>query len=184
MVVAKRPEDEPSMEYGGQKPISVIKVNDKFILAIYRGRKGPADILIKYRQKLKSGWSRIRTPKHIHWTVDVLIKMSQDKELTQRFLGELLKIWETVKPMSPEERDALDLQELLRYDQETLRRYRELSRYGEYNVKFLLLLARLLMLQEKTNYPEGKMFQGLLGKLREGEDLFGILQKATLGRRG
>ncbi|UYZ40474.1 MAG: hypothetical protein N2V74_03960 [Candidatus Methanospirare jalkutatii] len=35
-----------------RRPISVIKVNDNFILAIYKGRKGPADILIRYRQKM------------------------------------------------------------------------------------------------------------------------------------
>lgn len=45
------------------KPISVIRVNHDFIVAIYRGSKGPADILIRYRQKLKNDkWSNIRTP--------------------------------------------------------------------------------------------------------------------------
>lgn len=171
--------DEPSMVSGGREPISVIRLNDKFILAIYPGTKGPADIIIRYRQKLERGWSRIRTPKHIHWTVDILIKMFQNRELTRRFLDELLKIWHQLKPLTPQERDSLDLKELLTYDRETLERYRELSRYGEYNVKFLLLLAKLLMLQEKTNYPEGRLFQGLLAKLREGEDLFSILQTAT-----
>lgn len=36
-----------------------------------------------------------------------------------------------------------------------------------------------LMLQEKTNYPEGQLFQNLLKKLKE-EDIFSILQTATL----
>jgi len=44
------------------------------------------------------------------------------------------------------------------------------------------LLAKLLMLQEKTNYPEGQLFQTLLRKLKEGEDIFSILQTATLRR--
>ena len=35
------------------------------------------------------------------------------------------------------------------------------------NIKFLLLLAKLLMLQEKTNYPEGQLFQTLIKKLKE-----------------
>ncbi|RLJ00335.1 MAG: hypothetical protein DRP08_06615 [Candidatus Aenigmatarchaeota archaeon] len=165
-------------------PISVIKVNDDFILAIYKGRKGPADILIRYRQKLKnSNWSNIRTPKHIHWTVDILIKMFQEEHLTKQFIDELMKIWEKeIQPMTQNERDSLELTELLNYDRETLERFRELSKYGEYNVKFLLLLAKLLMLQEKTNYPEGQLFQTLLKKLKEGEDIFSILQTATLGR--
>lgn len=166
-----------------KQPISVLKMNDQFIIAIYKGKKGPADILIRYRQKLKTGrWSNIRTPKHIHWTVDILIKMFQDKKLTEQFIDELMKIWEKLHPLTENERDKLELSELLDYDKETLLRFRELSKYGEYNVKFLLLLAKLLMLQEKTNYPEGKMFQSLLRKLKEGEDLFSILQEATLGR--
>ncbi len=117
-----------SFKEKGQKiyPISVIKVNDKFILAIYKGKKSPADILIKYRQKLKNGkWSNIRTPKHIHWTVDILIKMFQEKELTRQFLDELMKIWESVHPLTEEERDKLNLEELLNYDKETLERFKK-----------------------------------------------------------
>jgi len=166
-------------------PISVIKINDDFILAIYRGRKSPSDILIRFRQKLKNDkWSSIRTPKHIHWTVDILMKMAQDQFLTKQFLEELLKIWEEITPMSEIDRENLELNELLSYDKETLERFKDLSKYGEYNVKFLLLLARLLMLQGKTNYPDGQLFQTLLRKLKEGEDIFSILQTATLGRLG
>jgi len=167
-------------------PISVIKVNNDFILAIYKGRKGPADILIRYRQKLKNGkWSSIRTPKHIHWTVDILIKMFQVEGLTKQFIEKLMMIWEKeLRPITKEERNHLELKELLDYDKETLQQFKELSEYGEYNIKFLLLLAKLLMLQERTNYPEGQLFQKLLKKLKEGEDLFSILQTATLGKLG
>ncbi len=167
------------------KPISVIKINSDFIIAIYRGRKteSQADILIRYRQKLKNKkWSAIRTPKHIHWTVDILIKMSQDRKLTRKFLDELTKIWEEIEPITEKQRDSLNLENLLNYDRDRLEKFKELSKHGEYNIKFLILLARLLMIQEKTNYPEGKIFQKLLKKLKEGEDLFSIIQTATLGR--
>ena len=40
-------------------PISVIKVNENFILAIYKGKKSPADILIRYRQRLRNGNGQI-----------------------------------------------------------------------------------------------------------------------------
>ena len=164
-------------------PISAIKLNDDFIIAIYKGRKSPSDILIRFRQRLKNNkWSSIRTPKHIHWTVDILMKMSRDKDLTKQFLEKLMRIWEEITPMTEADREQLELNELLNYDRSTLAHFAELSRYGEYNVKFLLLLARLLMLQEKTNYPEGQLFQTLLRKLKAGEDIFSILQTATLGR--
>ena len=162
-------------------PLSVITLNDKYILAIYKGKKGEADILIKYRQKLKNGkWSKIRTPKHIHWTVDILIKLNKEPELTKNFLEELERIWSKLSPISKKERESLKLEDILEYDQATLEKYRELSQYGEYNIKFLLLLAKLLMIQEKTNYPSGKIFQNLIKKIKEGEDLFSILQIATL----
>ncbi len=166
-------------------PLSVIKINEKFILAIYKGKKGPADILIRYRQRLKNNkWSNIRTPKHIHWTVDILIKMFQNEELTKQFIEKLMEIWEEISPLEQKERDELKLSELLKYDSETLENFKELSKYGEYNIKFLLLLAKLLMMQEKSNYPEGRLFQTLLRKLKEGEDIFSILQTASLGRFG
>ncbi len=162
------------------EPIDAIKLNDNFIIAIYPGRKSDADIIIRYRQKLKNGqWSRIRTPKHIHWTVDMLMKLSANKKLATRFIEKLEQIWKRVKPLTPTSRKKLSLKQLLAYDKETLNKFRRLSNYGEYNIKFLLLLARLLMLQEKTNYPEGRIFQGLLKQLREGADLFTILQTAT-----
>jgi len=39
------------------------------------------------------------------------------------------------------------------------------------------------MLDEKNNYPECKLFQKLLRKLKEGEDIFSILQTATLKKQ-
>ena len=70
------------------KPLSVIEINGNFVVAIYKGEKSPADILIRYRQKLKNGgWSRIRTPKHIHWTVDILIKtedLDKSKQIAEK----------------------------------------------------------------------------------------------------
>lgn len=109
--------------------------------------------------------------------------MFQEKHLTAQFIDAIMGIWENeIRSMSQQERDNLNLIELLDYDKETILRFQKLSRYGEYNIKFLLLLAKLLMLQEKTNYPEGQLFQNLLKKLKKGEDIFSILQTATLGK--
>ena len=51
---------------------------------------------------------------------------------------------------------------------------------------FLILLAKLLMLQEKTNRPDAYMFKRVLDGLKRGEDLFKVLSTATLaaGRGG
>ncbi|MCS7245971.1 MAG: hypothetical protein RMJ38_07600 [candidate division WOR-3 bacterium] len=42
--------------------INVFKIDDDYIVGIYEGRISNYDILIKYRQKERGRWSRIRTP--------------------------------------------------------------------------------------------------------------------------
>ena len=64
----------PSMTIGGKTPLAEFPVNGTFYVAIYQGSLSQYDVLIKYRQLENGKWSRIRTPKHIHWAVDILIK--------------------------------------------------------------------------------------------------------------
>lgn len=165
-----------------QNPIKVFQVNDNTIIAVYKGSLSPFDILIKYKQKLKNGkWSRIRTPKHIHWTVDILMKMQTFKDLTQQFLDFFIDIWNKTTPIkSEQERQSLDLQSFLNLSKKEIERFQELSKKGEYSVRFLILLAKLLMLQEKTNRPDAYMFKRVLDGLKKGEDLFRVLSTATL----
>jgi len=166
--------DLPKMIFrrGGieQNPIKKFLVNDNTIIAVYKGSLSAFDILIKYRQKLKNGrWSRIRTPKHIHWTVDILMKTQTFKGLTQEFLDFFIDIWNKTTPIkSEQERQLLDLKNLLDISKEEIERFKELSKKGEYSVKFLILLAKLLMLQEKTNRPDAYMFKRVLDGLRKG----------------
>lgn len=165
------------------EPIKTFQVNESTIIAVYRGSLSPLDILVKYRQRLNSGkWSRIRTPKHIHWTVDILLKMQTYKELTQQFLDFFIDIWNNTEPLKNEaERQSLDLASLLNFSGGEIENYKALSGKGEYSVRFLILLAKLLMIQEKTNRADAYMFKNVLEDLRAGEDLFSILSAATLG---
>ncbi len=165
------------------QPLKTIRVNGETILAIYAGSLSEFDVLIKYRQKQKDGkWSAIRTPKHIHWTVDILMKMQTYKELTAEFVDFFIRVWETTKPLTSEiERQSIDLEALLRLSEEEISKFKELSKKGEYSVRFLILLAKLLMLQEKTNRADAYMFRNVLEGLKTGEDLFRILSAATLG---
>ena len=57
--------------------------------------------------------------------------------------------------------------------------YDELAEKGEYSIKFLLLLAKLLMHQEKTNYPGAYMFRRLLEQLKTSPDIFSVVSTAT-----
>lgn len=166
-------------------PIKTFQVNDSTIIAIYKGSLSPLDILIKYKQKLKNGkWSSLRTPKHIHWTVDILMKMQAYKDLTNKFLGFFIVIWENTVPLQNEkQRQSLDLEAMLNISKTEIKKFRELSKQGEYSVRFLILLAKLLMLQEKTNRADAYMFKRVLDGLKEGKDLFRILATASLAKR-
>ena len=152
----------------------------EFQIAIYPGDISEFDMIIKYRQKIRGAWSRVRTPKHIHWTVDMLSKMFADKLQTQSFIDFLLRIWEETAPITGDsQRKELKLAKLCAEYQPQCEIWRKLNEHGEYSVQFLVLLAKLLMIQEKTNLREAFFFYNLLKKLRVGEDIFGIISAAT-----
>lgn len=157
-----------TMTRGKLVPLWAERINGKYIIAVYQGNLSKYDILIKYRQLENGKWSAIRTPKHIHWAVDILIKMYQDKEKTQSFLNLLIDIWNKTEPIkSNEERqEILNLDYLLKDFEKNYSEYLTLNNDGEYSIKFLIVLAKLLMLQEKTNREDAYMFKRLLETLK------------------
>jgi hypothetical protein len=174
-----------SMHKNGKTLLKVFPVNGNFILGVYQGSISDFDLLIKYRQKENALWSSIRTPKHIHWAVDVLIKMSLEENKTKEFLDFLINYWSyNVSPLTSEdERNRLLSDDLLNEVNNEAAQYAELSEKGEYSVKFLLLIAKLLMFQEKTNLDTAYMFKNLLEALKDGKDIFKIVSIATHNRR-
>lgn len=168
----------------GCEPLKIYYINDSYILGVYRGKLSEYDLLLKYRQRdstTKSGWSRIRTPKHIHWAVDILIKLSQEKEQTNSLLTFLLEYWNNfAKPL----KSNSDLEQILTDNflleiENECGIYDKLAKKGEYSIKFLILIAKLLMIQEKTNLENAYMFKDLLVSLKEGKDIFKIVSIAT-----
>lgn len=163
-------------------PIFVTEVDEQYIVAAYQGRISEFDILIKYRQiGINSKWSRIRTPKHIHWAADIMIKMHHDKDATREFIDKLIALWESTSPLKTtwERKRMLSVKLLLNNCQAEFEQYQVLGEHGEYSLNFLILLAKLLMLQEKTNLETAFMFKDLLKALKSGEDLFRIVSIAT-----
>lgn len=162
-------------------PLFVTNINSQYILAAYRGSISEYDILIKYRQKINNNWSRIRTPKHIHWAVDILLKMHADTEKTKDFLNFLMKMWDNTFPIKNklDRKKVLNINYLIESNKESFHKYKELSQKGEYSIKFLILLAKLLMIQEKTNLETAYMFKNLIQALKSGKDIFKIVSIAT-----
>ncbi|MCF0199105.1 MAG: hypothetical protein HUK02_07245 [Bacteroidaceae bacterium] len=171
-----------SMLCKGTEPLAILPVNGTYILGIYQGSLSPFDILLRYRQKEGNKWSRIRTPKHIHWAVDMLIKHYSEPHETDLLLTSLLQKWEETVPLeSKEEQEKLlDPKTLLDEVDREATKYKKLAGKGEYSVKFLILIAKLLMVQEKTNRQDAYMFRNLLERLKEHRNIFEIVSTATL----
>lgn len=170
-----------SMISNGQKPLCEIPINGSYILGIYKGTLSDFDILLRYRQKEGEKWSRIRTPKHIHWAVDMLIKHYSEPHETDLLLDSLLKQWEQTVPLESkdDQEHLLSPEKLLADVNEEAKKYNKLVGKGEYSVKFLILIAKLLMVQEKTNRRDAYMFKKLLEKLKEHKNIFEIVSTAT-----
>lgn len=175
------PNQNVSMICNGQEPLCVIPINGTYILGIYKGTLSDFDILLRYRQKEGERWSRIRTPKHIHWAVDMLIKHYSEPQETDLLLDSLLKQWEKTVPLESEESQEylLSPERLLADVNDEAMKYNKLTGKGEYSVKFLILIAKLLMVQEKTNRHDAYMFKNLLEKLKEHKNIFEIVSTAT-----
>jgi len=173
----------PSMIKTGFDLLAILPINGDYVLGVYQGKLSRYDIVLKYRELQNDGkWTRIRTPKHIHWAVDILIKMHENEDETKRFIDFLADYWHNkVTPIrSDEERNILlDVDKLLGYVEEEATDYPSLSSKGVYSVKFLLLIAKLLMVQEKTNREDAYMFGNVLEQLRESKDIFRIVSAAT-----
>ena len=165
----------------GQKPLCQVPINGSYILGIYKGTLSEFDILLRYRQKEGEKWSRIRTPKHIHWAVDMLIKHYSEPHETDLLLNSLLKQWEQTVPLKSKEDQEflLSPDKLLADVNDEAKKYNKLTDKGEYSVKFLILIAKLLMVQEKTNRHDAYMFRELLEKLKEHKNIFEIVSTAT-----
>ena len=171
----------PSMQIKGHELLAEFPVNGSYIVGVYQGSISDFDILIKYRQLENNKWSRIRTPKHIHWAVDILIKHYGDIGTTDRLLEFLLEQWNRTNPIRTEEerKRLLRTDTLLEEVNAEAAKYTSLANHGEYSVKFLILLAKLLMVQEKTNRNDAYLFKNLLEQLREHNDIFRIVSTAT-----
>lgn len=154
---------------------------DNYILYVFQGDISPFDILIKY----KKDETRIRTPKHIHWAVDMLMKMQCEKQLSKKFLNEVKKIWNNCTPLKNNDFDTLKNLVESGNNEIEIDKYKKLNSYGEYPVDFLFVLMLLLSTQEKTNRPDAYMFGNIIDELLESDyDIFRIVSTAGFtGRR-
>lgn len=166
----------------GKELTSIIDIffDNKYTIYVFQGSISENDIIVKYMEEGK----RMRTPKHIHWAVDLLLKLQAKKELTKSFIKEIRNDWEKCKPLKNNDEEAL-ASLVGNYMKTTdVLKYKELDNYGEYGVEFLIVLMTLLMTQEKTNREDAYMFGKVLDSLLEEElDIFAIMSASGFGGR-
>ena len=133
------------------------------------GQKSAYDFVVRYRQPGK----RMRTPKHIHIIADLYQKRGAKPDLLNDFVDHIISIIDATAP-------ANDYPPTLRaFDEAQLARFASLDDIGEYRVEFLLVVIELIMLQERTNYPNGNMNRRLFQRFRDGADIFSVVGAAT-----
>lgn len=168
----------------GRKPItSILDIDFRNGLWIYvfPGELSQNDIWVKFRN-LNISHTTIRTPRHIHWAVDILIKKFGNRRLTDAFLNDMLTRWNQITPL-PDRRLQTILNNLVySKSNQFIAKYQELDASGFFDMNFLTHLMELLMLQEKTNNPQAYMFKNVVNELLSFTDLYKIL--STAGFRG
>jgi len=156
-----------------------LQFNNDYEMFIFQGRLSAFDIVIKY----KSGFTRIRTPKHIHWVVDTLMKYQAEKTMTQQFISEIQNLWNIITPLANNDYAALNtFAHNIEHSfiSNIQNQFNILSRYGEYNIEFIYFLIAFLILQEKTNMPNAFMFSNIINELLKlNIDIFKIVSTAT-----
>lgn len=156
--------------------IAEIEIKD-YRVYIFQGSLSKNDFLIKYS---KAG-TRIRTPKHIHWVTDILMKLQGNPQLTKSFLQTMKKYWDNCKPLQSNNFESI--KEIVEFEFDSSE-YTDLNRYGEYDIEFVFSLIRLLSVQEKTNREDAYMFGNILNELlKESLDIFKIVSTAGFSRR-
>ncbi|MBS3056753.1 MAG: hypothetical protein J4473_04955 [Candidatus Aenigmarchaeota archaeon] len=158
--------------------IKEIKLSDGTIIGVFAGSRGANsdhDILIKYQENGK----RLRTPKHIHWVIDLLIKKEHNKKLTLKFMKYLRNMYDKVESFkSKEDRKKCIIRETTK---EKLKPFEELNKYGEYKVDFIGHLIELMIKMEKNTPPEkpARVFRELMDAMIQEKEIFVIVSKAT-----
>ena len=166
----------------GRKKAIIEFVFTEYIIYVFQGSLSQYDILIKYR---KDG-TRIRTPKYIHWVVDILMKMQGNEMLMKQYLVAIQHCWNTCSPFPNNSYETLKT--LIENGEQAIdiEQYFPLNSFGEYDVEFLYVLMELLAVQEKTNRADAYMFGSIIEELLETDrDIFKIISTAGFGgRRG
>lgn len=80
----------------GTKQAIIEFVFMNYIIYVFQGTLSQFDIVIKY----KKDDTHLRTPKHIHWVVDILMKMQGNETLAKKYLQAIQSCWNSGVPLT------------------------------------------------------------------------------------
>lgn len=135
--------------------------------------QSPYDFIVKYQEPSK----RERTPKHIHLIVEMYVKYAHNPKLTMKLRDYFLSIFDTIKPVNSYP------PKLQVFDKSKINEFEDLNKVGEFSVEFLMATTELILIQEKTNYPQGSLTRKLYADFGV-KDRFAVISQATQTRFG
>lgn len=141
---------------------------------VSKGGKSEYNFKVQYQEPRK----RVRTPKHIHLIIDLYMKLTGNRSLTLQFVDHIIE--QVILKLQPSRSNPPILQV---FSPQHVTKFQPLDAYGEYSIEFLLVVAELVMIQEKTNYPDGVMNLNLFRRFRDEADIFSVVSAATFRGR-
>ena len=164
-----------------KKSIIDITLPNDYKIYIFKGNKDPKkDFIVTYSDK---NHPKPITPSHVHWVVDLLLKMQIKEKKTKELINELITVREKCLPIENNEKETLISLTEKCISMIDVSYYEELNNIGMYDITFLAVLLPLLIVQEKTNYGEkAKKLKTILNELskdNEDLDLFSIIRTAN-----
>ncbi|MEM2258923.1 MAG: hypothetical protein QXE46_03380 [Candidatus Thermoplasmatota archaeon] len=151
----------------------IYKTREGIVIGTIPGRKSesPFDFRVLYKQPGKN----VRTPKHIHLIVEMYVKHAYCPDLTLKLRNHFLEVFDSIKPIN------YYPPQLQYFKSEHIQPFKKLDEVGEFSVEFMLVATELIMIQEKTNYPEGSLTRQLYNDFGV-KDRFSVINSATLKR--
>lgn len=174
-----------TIKKGTMTSIADVACTNGYVIHVFQGSLSPNDILLKYSgPNVRS----VRTPKHVHWAVDLLLKKEHKPLLTDSFLRDVQKMWMSCSPLTGN--SFFDISNYINnyYSSFSHSKYTALDSFGEYPSDFLFVLLSLLAVQEKTNATHNGttavMFGNVVSELlKTNLDIFKIMSTAGFGGR-
>lgn len=160
-----------------------LKDKNDAIVWVFQGSKGDnkeLDIKVKYWDNLcrrKDG----RTPKHIDWVIDILLKKEHNKTLTLEFVKYLLDVYDKVERFKDKTEQQKCELKFTRPDE--LKKFESLNEYGQFSVEFLGCIMELMSREEKTGSSKAHMFRDVINALMKTNDIFAITNTASFRGR-